>query len=176
MKRMRLSWRPDDERRNRNEIAVTTTTTTTKRTFEFPLFPATDEVRFDFEVGGFENKTRSAATPWTWLGRWVSAGKVSFHVDVEILEKSVVGQQIHLLKFTRKVKSYLQSASSVPIVRVNSVVYDLNNYYSVINNSPIIQFTDNLRHILLVHDNDDDFSLFFLFFSVMLCVGVCMLN
>ena len=56
-------------------------------------------------------------------------------------------------------------------------MYDLINYYSAINNSPIIQFTDNLRHILLVHDVNDDFLLFFfLFFSVMVRVCVCMLN
>ena len=49
-------------------------------------------------------------------------------------------------------------------------MYDLINYYSVTNNSPIIQFTDNLRHILLVHDDDRDDV--FLLFSVMLCVCV----
>ena len=55
-------------------------------------------------------------------------------------------------------------------------MYDLINYYFVTNNSSIIQFTDNLRHILLVHDDDrDDFSLG-LFLSVTLCVCVYMLN
>ena len=55
---------------------------------------------------------------------------------------------------------------------------DLISYCSVTNQSPIIQFADNLRHtcrhnVLVQHD--EDFSLV-LFFSVMLCVCVCMLN
>ena len=50
-------------------------------------------------------------------------------------------------------------------------MYDLINYYSAINNSPIIQFTDNLRHILLVHDVNDDFLLFFF---VLFCYGACL--
>ena len=50
-------------------------------------------------------------------------------------------------------------------------MYDLINYYFVTNNSSIIQFTDNLRHILLVHDDDrDDFSLVF----VLVCYTVCL--
>ena len=50
-------------------------------------------------------------------------------------------------------------------------MYDLINYYSAINNSLIIQFTDNLRHILLVHDVNDDFLLFFF---VLFCYGACL--
>ena len=43
-------------------------------------------------------------------------------------------------------------------------MYNSINYYSVTNNSAIIQITDNLRHILLVHDDDDN-----LFFLVLFC-------
>ena len=51
-------------------------------------------------------------------------------------------RNVHLSENLLKKSSPICSQQE-PIVRANSLVYDLNNYYSVTNNSPIIQFTDN---------------------------------